>query len=528
MSVPPDLDAKVDEVVQVPDGDLAQGAGQGEGGGSGEVPVPRRRGRPSGSGSRSKTIGAAPDPVLRSRGATQAIDPGDITDADPNPDACAVPRDSDLTGAGTRIGLARGHAAPSRPANPSTPPRDMPATTSNRSNASKTPSSAKKRKRHTGTMSPIRLDCDSEAEQLYPSMANAFSSPLLTLEDSLPPSSPPQHIDETFRSQVAIPTPSPTASAERRPTPGSSPVVHHRPEPHSYFPTPPLSKGTRSASLASEAEYTLPKTLPRPRLKSILRQSSSTPYLSDYAESDRAQSSSAKRARFSLVPRSPTHDDVSFDEGDLAYPSDDWDSSPVKSWRGGSSTSPSADSIPRELAVRAADAGVQLTGHSGRLPTHLLRALAPSFSAQSMPDLRQASRTVSKRPDTGLMLPPPIPARASTPSTPKRPSPLTQANTAPAAIRRRKPPVHVQEVDTPIVFRKAIPLHVRASRERSMSRARSRSVSVVPRVKYESGSGSDADSEDGDSRRVIRRSVSRKPVEFDDLGPSWGLDDDVC
>jgi hypothetical protein len=361
-------------------------------------------------------------------------------------------------------------------------------------------------------------------------------SPSPGLAHGLPPSSPVDVFSPAppSTSRMALPTPSPTASAEKyRGDPASSPLSTRYEAHSSALPTPPRSNGNRSASLASE-EYTLPKTLPRPRLRSILRHSSSTPYLSDNADSDTGWSGSTKRARFSLLARSPTHDDVSYDAGDLVYPSDDCASSPIKSWRGRSSSA-SMEEIPRELAVRAADAGVHLTGHSGRLPSHLLRVLAPHLgiyppSPDAGPSRSPASR-VEKTKSTespGLMLPPPIPARI--PATPTRPSPLVKTNSAPAAIRRQRSlPPPVEEISTPIIFRQALPLHVRSSMARSRSRSRSHSVSVAAiKIEFTVSDPAHHHSTPSLKGKGLRRSQSARTLShFEDLGPAWGLDDDI-
>ena len=472
-------------------------------------------------------------------------------------------RESSMRAAPDRAGVSGAEVSPAAPQIPTTPARtvkiargrsvsgrssqlsavtDIARTPSrNTTTAAATPSSAHKRKRQLTSVSPVHSAQTEDTEPLL-DVPDIFSpSPPPRLQDlSMPPSSPPAS-SPPYAATIgprAMPTPSPSLSVGRhRASPTISPVTSLKPRPY-VLPTPPLSNGYRSASLASEAEYALPKSLPRPRLRSILRQSSSTPYLSDYAESsDNGIGSSSKRARFSLAPRSPTHDDVSYDEGDLVYPSDDCNSSPVKSWRGASSCSIGYEPVPRELAVRAADVGVQLTGYTGRLPSHMLRALAPfsSPSSSKSPDptysapaekLQKGARK-SSSPGSGLMLPPPIPPRLVQ-TTPTRPSPLTQASTAPAAMRKsRQVTAPIEEVSTPIVFRTATPLYVRASMARSQSRARSRSMSIVPVRRAPSESDSESEAASMLRTRRKQRSTLTVEPEFEDLGPDWGMDEDI-
>ncbi|WRT69196.1 uncharacterized protein IL334_006180 [Kwoniella shivajii] len=276
---------------------------------------------------------------------------------------------------------------------------------------------------------------------------------------STPPSSPP-----VFSIRPVHPTPSPSLSAVQT---NDSPMAYKstqtlaRGTTLAFRPTPPPSlDGARSSSLLSDK---VSSSLPR---KSALRRPSS-----DSCPS----SGSVKRARFSLVPRSPPreissdplddhNDRFHEDESSMHDMSVDYSSPyhPDGSFSTSTSISPafnrnryavnSSSPLRTEWSVRAADIGIKLgPEHTGSLPKGMIKALAPSLSTFNptlgssisvvkqfglpTPPLGTGSMSTSTSTPTskasgggsgmvgaGLMLPPPVPLKRSTPAPMTSPS----------------------------------------------------------------------------------------------------------
>lgn len=385
---------------------------------------------------------------------------------------------------------------------------------------------------------------------------------------SLPPSSPPFAIFPRA-SMYMNPTPSPSLSSG---LPNSSPplrssplasVARMRKRPYvlltSMRPTPPPSvAGTSSSPLSAHAPLAAPP-------KGILRQPSevgSTPH-------------SAKRARFSLAPRSPAHEPTSDpldpytdEESDDELLLDDTDpvcsSSPSRARRTQSSSS---SPFSCEMSMRAADLGLRLGPEpTGRLSSTMVAALTPSLSpwklrntgatlgstiahklsdpaAYSLPTPpRSFGSTTSTQgkasparstPSSarGLMLPPPVPAsrlsaRPLTPaSDPPRPSPESTSVRKTSHVDHSRAEQLSEEPDEGIVVRRLPRAYLNAK-----ARARSRSLSMGPRAASVTPMRGVSVRPSTTPRRRSRleRDLARVAREVtDDAGLEWGLDEDV-
>lgn len=301
---------------------------------------------------------------------------------------------------------------------------------------------------------------------LFPSSSlPALSSP----QSSLPPSSPPifDASESTFYRVSFRPTPSPSTSAPY----SGSPTRPIRALPRTasssrslaavrtqtlFAATPPSGVGLKDLSVSYDAPLSLTR-------RGILRQPT------DFDRPSPARS--LKRARFSLVPLSPplapsSPSRTPLEGSDL----DDEDelllapSPPIRAvthqpaWRPASAL---RSSSPRstELDVRAKDVGLKLSEHTGRLSSGMLAAFAPAsailgrrlsntlvsslrneltshlkspteqYSLPTPPPSFGSSRgsdrsaTPNRSPKSSLMLPPPVPLRAT--STHRLPTPVS-------------------------------------------------------------------------------------------------------
>ncbi|WVQ82319.1 hypothetical protein IAT38_004447 [Cryptococcus sp. DSM 104549] len=371
---------------------------------------------------------------------------------------------------------------------------------------------------------------------------------------SLPPSSPPVRVGDMFSPQVsrqhAHPTPSPSISASNVGVP-SSPAGERalRAIPASsrasgpYRPTPsPSNDGLRSPSISSNPSTSAPR-------KSALRRPSEAPL--------QGPPSSVKRARFSIVPRSPVRDVLSSDDDDDDGSEDELDllsssapqppSSPVP---GSSSPAPpryaSTFSPPRnELTVRAADVGFRLgPEHTGSLPLKMVQALAPSLGSfrrpavgssfprlsggeYALPTPPPSFGSLSSRPSpgagakSGLMLPPPVPAkRLSNPtSTPQPASPVLPSRSVATVVRTQARP-RSESTSTPPTH----PTHPRASRAPSTA-PRVGHITPAPRATSEARR---VQSTPTRKSRMVLRGLERAAAEAgDEAGLEWGLDEEA-
>ncbi|ORY33127.1 hypothetical protein BCR39DRAFT_332994 [Naematelia encephala] len=334
------------------------------------------------------------------------------------------------------------------------------------------------------------------------------------------------------------PTPSPTVSfAAQTSLPPSSPpraIIPLRHKTIGIRPTPsPSLLNARSSSFSSD------KRLVALPLRSALRQPS--------IDSSSPLTRTVKRARFSLAPRSPPRQ-VSSDALQDSHSEDDaWvDTSSPASSLPRFSPADSSSPFPREMAVRAADVGLNLgPEHTGRLPSGLLAALVPafggtrltlgssmetrhsetsytlptpppSFGSTSSAAARQLVKTTtpSDAGKNGLMLPPPVPPKRLLSARPMTPLSITSTST------EDDQPSSADLSSSEIRFISGSSLDLRA-------RSRSRSMSVAPH------------STPGPSSRVLPATTPRKRSRLerelarvarevgDEAGLEWGMDEDV-
>jgi hypothetical protein len=369
---------------------------------------------------------------------------------------------------------------------------------------------------------------------------------------------PPNASDSEASGQI----PGPSSRRLIRPLPGPS----HRPAPidssvanirtalaAQHFTPPPSSNGHRSASISSDH---IPLSIPG---KSILRRPSAP---SDASSSDVPRT--IKRARFSLQPRSQgreyssdpfnsshadsgdDHDLPLFDSSPIRpFPS----SSPARGYASASSSSP----FSREISLRAADVGLDLgPGHTGRLPSHLVRALAPSVRSAMVPSPLARPSTLGSsitaksptptRSVPAYALPTPPPSFGSTTSTTSNSTSFSSRRTAsphtagvgaglmlppPVPIKRRAslPRLHTPLTPEP----REIPITILPST--APARSRSRSVSVVPAPHKSSASKQPPLRSATTTPRKRTRSEMdlRRLAEQigDDAGYEWGMDEDA-
>ncbi|WVW79492.1 hypothetical protein I302_101461 [Kwoniella bestiolae CBS 10118] len=421
----------------------------------------------------------------------------------------------------------------------------------------------------------------SSVEPYSPNLNTSFSTsrPIIGRDSSsfssMPPSSPPVFAPSN---RPVHPTPSPSLSAAPI---EESPVIQRISKPYlpprgqtiGFGPTPPPSiDGARSSSTLSD---NVPLTLPR---KSILRKPSESPY------STSSGSGSVKRARFSLQPRSPAREESSDPlHQEVDQPSEDelsihdgmnhynhYSSSPVAA----TSSSPafnrysiSSSPLRNEWSVRAADIGMNLgPEHTGALPKGMIRALVPSLAKSTTATLgssvnrnfnlptpptsssstSSSSTAVRNRNNTsspalggnrtpnagaGLMLPPPVPLKRSTPGPAFATSSRSDSVSARTADRASDPltPSTPRQKNQPIKFTSLPRSHIQ-------SRSRSRSISIQP-SSSSGGSRLSTPSYKPPIREVsstprkksrVEIELARKALELgDEAGLEWGLDEDT-
>ncbi|WVF65416.1 hypothetical protein IAT40_000143 [Kwoniella sp. CBS 6097] len=215
-----------------------------------------------------------------------------------------------------------------------------------------------------------------------------------TLSSSMPPSSPLASFSPLVSDNSRLPplpTPSPSVSADfalhrRTSSPAQQLLISVLPRGGvmvgAACPTPPPSTdGGRSSSVAPDD---LPQTVPR---KSALRRPSDS--------NASSSAGSAKRARFSLQPRSPFREASSDPYDAFAHAGEnsddqlslrhgtDIESSPLLTSSSSlppRHTASSSSPLRNEWSVRAADVGFKLgPEHTGRISSDMLRALAPAL-----------------------------------------------------------------------------------------------------------------------------------------------------
>ncbi|GFZ47323.1 hypothetical protein JCM24511_05066 [Saitozyma sp. JCM 24511] len=362
--------------------------------------------------------------------------------------------------------------------------------------------------------------------------------------------------------EMSAARPGSTSRRPIRPLPGPS----HRPDPINpriansrtavagqHFTPPPSSTGHRSASISSDH---IPLSIPG---KSILRRPSAP---SDASSSDVPRT--IKRARFSLQPRSQgreyssdpfnsshaesgdDHDLPLFDSSPMRpFPS----SSPARGYASASSSSP----FSREISLRAADVGLDLgPGHTGRLPSHLVRALAPSVRSAMVPSPLARPSTLGSsitaksptptRPVPAYALPTPPPSFGSTTSTTSNSTSFSSRRSAsphtagvgaglmlppPVPIKRR---ASLPRLNTPLTPEPSvIPITILPST--APARSRSRSVSVAPAPHKSSASKAPPLRSATPTPRKRTRSemdLQRLAEQIgDDAGYEWGMDEDA-
>ncbi|KAK8844041.1 hypothetical protein IAR55_006835 [Kwoniella newhampshirensis] len=418
------------------------------------------------------------------------------------------------------------------------------------------------------------------SENSRPALEVGSASPISSLPPSSPPNPPTSYFLQSRR--TVHPTPSPTVSVAAvtddpsNPTPIAQTKFYRSimPLPGSTIscrPTPPPSvDGMRSLSISSDI---LPLTEPR---KSALRRPSDT-------SAPRSSSSSVKRARFSLQPRSPpreassdplrAEDDSSEDE--LALGCEFGSSSPVTIAQSSSPAftryASSSSPLRNEWTVRAADVGFKLgPEHTGRVPARMVQALAPSLSAYRPtlgssllsgisqmvsspvpyatppPSFASTSSSGSNRGLDGnspIQVPLHATTKSSTPTTAglmlPPPVPMKRLET----VRRSSTPSEASSSQSPVPIKfTSLPAAVVRAHARANARSRSRSVSIAS---Y-STSAIEKDrfatpSQDSSRRRDLRetlstptrktrvmRSLARVAREVgDEAGLEWGLDEEA-
>ncbi|KAK6906150.1 hypothetical protein I203_100134 [Kwoniella mangroviensis CBS 8507] len=384
---------------------------------------------------------------------------------------------------------------------------------------------------------------------------------------SMPPSSPP-----ISDGRPVHPTPSPSLSAAPV---DESPIVQRISKPYmsistqttGFGPTPPPSiDGARSSSILSDD---LPLTLPR---KSILRKPSESPY----STSSASGSGSVKRARFSLQPRSPVreessdplhHDQTSEDELSIHNNTFEYSSSPSSPATCFSRYSiPSSSPLRNEWTVRAEDIGMKLgPEHTGSLPEGMIKALAPSMarssprtvtlgssvlvnntfslptpptSSSSTASISMTNRASTSSPalsggrrrtppsnggaETGLMLPPPVPLKRSTPA----PTSISSDSGSTPSTSIGPSSIPSPPMDQPI---RCTSLHRSSLSSRSRSRSMSDQPSPLSRLSTPSHKASSREvSSTSRKKSRVEMELARKALELgDDAGLEWGLDEDT-